>query len=141
MACDKSKIQQVIFNLLKNASQAMEGSAANDPPCIVLRLYQDRDNVCLELADNGPGMPEEIKDRIFNPFFFKTAWAAKIAGRKIFEAVNWEKIAVIQKLIIFKLFYFRCSMLKINLKECCFIPFSMDLVRFYTVLSLGLFLS
>lgn len=60
-----SELNQVWTNLIDNAIDAMEGKGD-----ITLRTYtQGKDWVIVEIEDNGPGVPEEIKDRIFDPFF------------------------------------------------------------------------
>ena len=65
----RTRLQQVLLNLMINAEQAMIG--ANGRGLLVLRSWQDadRDVVVLELNDDGPGVPEEAMPRIFDPFF------------------------------------------------------------------------
>jgi len=63
---DPTLIQQVLVNLFKNALHALEGREA---PRITLRYRQDASTVVLTFADNGPGVPEEIRPRLFTPFF------------------------------------------------------------------------
>ena len=68
--CVPTEIEQVVFNLLRNAAQAMGGSGQRaEPPCITLRLRRDSQFVVIEVADNGPGMDEQRLKRIFEPFF------------------------------------------------------------------------
>ncbi len=68
--CKGSKIQQVIFNLLKNSVQAFISTKENSGVLkIIIRLYQSSDMVCMEIEDNGPGMNEETLNRVFEPFF------------------------------------------------------------------------
>jgi len=68
--CLGMEIEQVIFNLLKNAAQALSGAPdPNKPPRITLRTRQKHLCVHLQVADNGPGIPDEIRPRIFEPFF------------------------------------------------------------------------
>jgi PAS domain S-box-containing protein len=70
VAVDDTEIQQVFFNLLKNASQALgEQPHAVDLPRIVIRIAQQGDAVRVEVEDNGPGIPEADRRRIFEPFF------------------------------------------------------------------------
>ncbi|MDO4766760.1 MAG: ATP-binding protein [Pseudomonadota bacterium] len=66
--CEESKIQQVFYNLLRNGAQAM--AAANTAsPRFVLRVALQGNMACIEIEDNGPGMPEGRRKRIFEPFF------------------------------------------------------------------------
>ena len=66
--CEETKIQQVIFNILKNGSQAM--SEVNDiKPKFVISTWQDQNMVYFAIKDNGPGLNENNRKRIFEPFF------------------------------------------------------------------------
>ena len=62
---DANQLSQVFLNLLKNAMQALEGQTEGR---IILRLQQ-ADRLLIEIEDNGPGIPEEIREQIFIPFF------------------------------------------------------------------------
>jgi PAS domain S-box-containing protein len=66
--CDKTEIEQVILNLLKNAAQAM-AEDGTPSPTITLRTCYETDYVLIEVVDNGPGMDEKTLKRIFEPFF------------------------------------------------------------------------
>lgn len=68
MYCDKTEIEQVILNLLKNAAQAMAEEGAPFPT-ITLRTRREPHYVLIEVIDNGPGMDEKTLKRIFEPFF------------------------------------------------------------------------
>jgi signal transduction histidine kinase len=59
-----SELNQVWTNLLDNSVDAMEGKGQ-----IVLSTRRENNYVVVEIADNGPGIPEEIQTRIFEPFF------------------------------------------------------------------------
>lgn len=68
--CEKSKIQQVLFNLFKNASESMISKKyENETPKLTLCLKKDPGNIHIEVEDNGPGMNEETRRRVFEPFF------------------------------------------------------------------------
>lgn len=68
--CEKSKIHQVIFNILKNAAEAFTTGDKNSPdPKITINLFEDSEFVCFEIEDNGPGMDEHTRKRVFEPFF------------------------------------------------------------------------
>jgi signal transduction histidine kinase len=61
---DLGLIHQVFNNLLKNAIEAMDGGGRLD---IAARV--DRDCLEVRIADSGPGISPEVKERIFDPFF------------------------------------------------------------------------
>ena len=68
--CDRSKIQQVIFNIIKNGAQAMSENKANGVQSrLILRLKKSGKMVVIEIEDNGPGMDEDVRKRVFEPFF------------------------------------------------------------------------
>ncbi|MCG8619889.1 MAG: PAS domain S-box protein [Desulfobacterales bacterium] len=68
--CIPNQIQQVVFNLLKNAAQAMvEDADAEKIPMIQLATYAGEGGVCIEMSDNGPGMDDQVRQRLFEPFF------------------------------------------------------------------------
>nr|WP_242482254.1 HAMP domain-containing sensor histidine kinase [Thiocystis violacea] len=67
--CDRTAIEQVVLNLLKNAAQAIANAPDGDPPAITISLRDEGERVRLEVADNGPGMPEDVRHRLFEPFF------------------------------------------------------------------------
>lgn len=65
---DMSRLQQLIMNLLQNAVQAIQ-EAKIRPGRIVISSSKTQDNVVIEVADNGPGIPEAVRAKIFEPFF------------------------------------------------------------------------
>jgi len=68
--CERSNIQQVILNILKNGAQAMsESQNEGEIPQFSVAVSRIKDMVRLEIADNGPGMDEETRRRAFEPFF------------------------------------------------------------------------
>ena len=66
--CDKTEIEQVILNLVKNAAQAMADKRI-PTPVIKLRTRREAGHALIEVIDNGPGMDEKTRKRIFEPFF------------------------------------------------------------------------
>jgi signal transduction histidine kinase len=59
-----SELNQVWTNLIDNAADAMNGNGK-----LGIRIARENDYVLVEIADNGPGIPPEVKSRIFDPFF------------------------------------------------------------------------
>jgi C4-dicarboxylate-specific signal transduction histidine kinase len=64
--CQPTLLGQVLVNLLSNAVDAVAGLLQ---PRIALRVRRESAHALIEVEDNGPGVPEELTDRIFEPFF------------------------------------------------------------------------
>jgi two-component system sensor histidine kinase DctS len=70
---DRVMLEQVLLNLTRNAIEAMQ----NIPPeRRILRIVAERDaitgsqpNVVIAVIDNGHGIPQEVSERLFSPFF------------------------------------------------------------------------
>jgi two-component system NtrC family sensor kinase len=62
--CIPSQLNQVFMNLLVNAAQSIQERGV-----ITLRTRQSGDNIYVEIADTGAGIPPQILNRIFDPFF------------------------------------------------------------------------
>jgi signal transduction histidine kinase len=61
------ELNQVWTALIDNAIDAIKGEV--DQPRITLRTACEGDRVLVEVADNGPGVPEELQARVFEPYF------------------------------------------------------------------------
>ncbi|HEU6448435.1 MAG TPA: ATP-binding protein [Verrucomicrobiae bacterium] len=61
---DATQMQQVLVNLIKNASQSMSTDGA-----LTLQTGENADGVWVSVADTGGGIPQEQIARIFEPFF------------------------------------------------------------------------
>ena len=69
---DQFQLTQLFTNLLANAYEAMDGRGRVTVTASTVRIIDDVDSkeaVVVELVDDGPGMPHEVADRVFNPFF------------------------------------------------------------------------
>jgi signal transduction histidine kinase len=64
---DRMQIEVVIRNLLANAQDAVRDSGRAAAIDVQLRR-QGEDELCLVVADSGPGLPLEMRERVFEPF-------------------------------------------------------------------------
>jgi signal transduction histidine kinase len=62
---DEVQIRQIFVNLCMNAIQAMEGMGGK----VGIAIRESGDHVEIDVADTGPGIPPEIRDQVFRPFF------------------------------------------------------------------------
>ncbi|MDC0833040.1 ATP-binding protein [Geitlerinema sp. CS-897] len=78
LECYPGQLNQVLMNLLSNAIDAVEennkqrsyGEIQNDPNQIdIYTELENPDSIKIRIADNGLGIPSEIQDQLFNPFF------------------------------------------------------------------------
>lgn len=63
---DEELLSQVLINLLKNAMQALEGQADGE---IRLEVSRHKNQLEIRVTDNGPGVPSDLLEDIFVPFF------------------------------------------------------------------------
>src|ERR1019366_7500052 len=63
---DRAYLRQIILNLVMNAIQAV--AMIKDERRVIIRTMTDGGSVVLEVSDNGPGMPAEVRERLFQPF-------------------------------------------------------------------------
>ena len=65
---DRSQIEQVLINLLKNAQEAVEKEEAPFV-CLTTHLSSNKRDFIISITDNGKGILPEVMERIFVPFF------------------------------------------------------------------------
>lgn len=63
---DKNQLLRVFNNLIKNAVQAIEGKENGK---IIIEICKQNGNVIIDIEDNGVGIPDDIKSKIFVPNF------------------------------------------------------------------------
>jgi two-component system, cell cycle sensor histidine kinase and response regulator CckA len=69
---DRVQVQQVLMNLVANAREAMGGSGVINIQASRAMSSRDgtfRPYLCLAVTDSGPGIPLEVRHRIFEPYF------------------------------------------------------------------------
>jgi C4-dicarboxylate-specific signal transduction histidine kinase len=62
---DPVEMEQVVFNLVRNAFEALDGMADKQVEVVLERNQQ---TCILDVSDNGPGVPPGLRDTIFAPF-------------------------------------------------------------------------
>jgi signal transduction histidine kinase len=63
---DKVQIQQVLLNLIRNAVEAMHGSHRRE---LTIRTMLSAEGLVeISVADGGPGLPEQVREKLFQPF-------------------------------------------------------------------------
>lgn len=70
--CLAGKLNQVFMNVINNAIHALldpHCAIANPEITIRTSYSKEEDDVRIEIRDNGPGMPDKVKEKIFEPFF------------------------------------------------------------------------
>lgn len=63
---DSQQIEQIIINLVINASHALEN---HQSPKISISTTEDQASLVLKVRDNGPGIPDDVMEKVWNPFF------------------------------------------------------------------------
>lgn len=81
---DGAKLNQVLFNLVKNAIEASKSGQK-----IEISLENDEENILIKIADKGEGIPEKNQEKIFQPYFTTKSQGTGIGlfqARKVVEA-------------------------------------------------------
>ncbi|MEO7733491.1 MAG: ATP-binding protein [Kofleriaceae bacterium] len=69
VTCHVGELNQVILNIVINATHAIEAHRPDGSGKITIRTAADDDQVKVTIEDNGGGIPPDIIDKIFDPFF------------------------------------------------------------------------
>lgn len=65
---DKIQIQQILLNLIRNAIEALIDIPAANRELRVVSRFHGAETLLIEIIDRGPGVPDELISRIFDPF-------------------------------------------------------------------------
>ena len=69
VSCMANEMSQVVINVVVNAAHAIASRSSESLGHVAIRTGAEGDMAFIEIADDGPGVPEEIQERIFEPFF------------------------------------------------------------------------
>ncbi len=67
--CMGGEVSQVLLNLIVNAAHAIEGADRQDKGTITISTAALDGEVEVRVSDNGTGIPEAVRESVFNPFF------------------------------------------------------------------------
>lgn len=68
---DRRLLTQAVTNLVKNATEAVEGAAESEPgrtPQVDVALHHDETGIAISVSDNGPGLPRQNRTRLLEPY-------------------------------------------------------------------------
>ena len=65
----ENELTQVFLNIIKNAKDILITLSVEERRLILITIYQKNNNLIIEIKDNGGGVPEDIIDKVFEPYF------------------------------------------------------------------------
>ncbi len=92
--CNIGELNQVLLNLIVNAAQAIEEGldGGDDRGTIWISTRVDANDAVIEVADDGPGIPPEHLDRIYEPFF-----TTKLVGKGCGQGLALARTIVVEQ--------------------------------------------
>jgi two-component system nitrogen regulation sensor histidine kinase NtrY len=69
LSADRPQIEQILLNLLRNSIESLSETTTENKIIHLKALFNDNGKAVLQVSDNGRGIPPEIIDQIFIPFF------------------------------------------------------------------------
>ena len=68
VALHAGRLTQILLNLVLNAIDAIVGQTPDREARITVRARRDAGRICIEVEDDGPGVPDGMRERLFEPF-------------------------------------------------------------------------
>ncbi|MGD9200294.1 MAG: ATP-binding protein [Chitinispirillia bacterium] len=83
---DTNLLIPVMVGLVKNAVEAVSGDGS-----IIVKIYRKKQELVIDIIDSGPGLPEEVKQKLFEPFVTTKADGTGLGiamARKVIQSHN-----------------------------------------------------
>jgi len=65
----ENELTQAVLNIVKNAKDILVTKPEDERKLLFINIYKKDSSVCIEIKDNGGGVPDEIIDKVFEPYF------------------------------------------------------------------------
>ncbi len=92
VAIDRQMLRRVLVNLVRNAVEAIRGKAAGETPAtrgqVIVSAERTSDGFAILVQDDGPGVPEHARERLFEPYF-----TTKVEGTGL-------GLAIVKKIVV-----------------------------------------
>lgn len=93
---DPDQFRRIMINLFNNACQAMISACMEDPNqhdkmSLIVELLSNDDSVIIIFTDTGPGIPDDIKDHIFEPLFSTKSFGVGLGLPIVKQIINKHK--------------------------------------------------
>ncbi len=88
LSVDRSQLHQILVNLVKNAAEALDGKG-NITISLGRSQSDSNGETVLVVSDNGPGIPQEVLPRIFEPFI-----TSKVKGTGLGLAIVYQLVQI-----------------------------------------------
>ncbi|MFT5057823.1 MAG: signal transduction histidine kinase [Planctomycetota bacterium] len=85
---DHNRIARVLENLVNNSRDAVTGVDGKTDGCVSMRTEVTKQQLIIRLADNGPGIPDEVAKKLHQPF----ATAGKASGTGLGLSIVWNLV-------------------------------------------------
>ncbi|HKO17087.1 MAG TPA: ATP-binding protein [Gemmatimonadaceae bacterium] len=89
VAGDRGQLEQLVLNLVSNAEHALHAASGSMPGsgCLSIRTRGEADWVVLEVEDNGAGIPEDVRMRIWEPFWTTRSGSGTGLGLTVVQSI------------------------------------------------------
>lgn len=100
---DQVELEQIVFNLIRNAIEATSGQAGGE---VTASARREGDEVVVDIGDNGPGIAAELRGRLFEPFVTGKAGGTGLGlalCQRLAERMGGEVVLVTAQPALFRL--------------------------------------